>query len=100
MPYLVTGAPELPDLMNEIASVIPAKWRDVGIQLGLSTGTLDGIERENGSKPNSCLQSFEKVFTRWEQHHSKPYTWDTIIGALRAPAVCENALAEALSAKH
>ena len=100
MLYLMTGAPKLPDLMNEIASVIPAKWRGVGIQLGLSSSTLDGIEMENGSKPNSCLQSFEKVFTKWEQQHPKPYTWDTIIGVLRTAAVGENVLAETLSAKH
>eukprot|EP00731_Ephydatia_muelleri_P038958 Em1008g2a len=30
----------LKDLMNDIASKIPAKWRSVGIQLGLSSGTL------------------------------------------------------------
>ena len=86
--------------MNEIASVIPAKWRVVGIQLGLSAGTLDGIQSENGSMPNSCLMSFEKVFTEWKQQHPKPYTWDTIIGVLRTPSVGEIALAEALCTKH
>ena len=100
MSYLITGVPELPDLMNKIASAIPAKWRAVGIQLGLSTGTLDGIQSENGSKPNSCLQSFEKVFTEWKQQNAKPYTWDTIIGVLRTPSVDEIALAEALCTKH
>ena len=100
MSYLITGAPKLSDLINEIASAIPAKWRDVGIQLGLSTGTLDGIQSENGSKPDSCKASFEKVFTEWKQQHLKPYTWDTIIGILRTKSVGEIALAEDLCTKH
>ena len=100
MSYLITGAPELLDLMNEIASAIPAKWRDVGIQLGLSTGTLDGIQSENGSNPRACLRSFEKVLTEWKQQHPKPYTWDTIIGVLKTPSVGEIKLAEALCIKH
>ena len=100
MSYLITGDLELLDLMNKIVSAIPAKWRDVGIQLSLSPSTLDGTQSENGSNPRACLRSFEKVLTEWKQQHPKPYTWGTIIGILRTPSVGEIALAEALCIKH
>ena len=95
-----TGAPELRDLMNKIASVIPAKWRDVGIQLGLSPSTLDNIQSENGSQPHCNRLLFEKVFTEWDKHRPKPYTWNTIIEVLRTPAVGEATLADTLDYKH
>ena len=87
--------------MNDIASKIPAKWRSVGIQLGLPSGTLDSIEKNNAGKPQACLDSFEQVFFTWErQGPPSPYTWEAIIDVLRAPAVGEIALADELCHQH
>ena len=85
--------------MNDVASKIPAMWRVVGIQLVLSTGTLDSIQGENAGTPQSHLNSFEKVFSNWKAKPSKPYTWTTIIAVLKAPAVGQVALAEEIQAK-
>ena len=82
--------------MNDIASKIPAKWRSVGIQLGLPSGTLDSIQSNNAGKPQACLDSFEQVFSTWERQGPSPYTWDAIIDVLRTPAVGEIALADEL----
>eukprot|EP00731_Ephydatia_muelleri_P034169 Em0049g16a len=90
----------LKDLMNDIASKIPAKWRSVGIQLELPSGTLDSIEEKMAGKPRACLDSFEQVFTTWERQGPSPYTWNTIIEVLREPAVGEVALADELEVKH
>ena len=89
----------LKDLMNDVASKIPAKWRSVGIQLGLSSATLDSIQRENAIKPQACLDSFEQVFSTWEKRGPNPYTWEVIIGVLRTPAVGEVALADELDTR-
>ena len=86
--------------MNDVASVIPAKWRDVGIQLGLASGTLDSIQSENAGKPDMNLRSFENVFYIWKQRATHPYTWETIFDALRAASVGENHLVEELEAKY
>ena len=88
--------------MNEIASVIPAKWRDVGIQLGVSSGTLDDIQSQNAGKPPpmSAFHSFERVFLEWKQLAQSSYMWKTIITALRTPAVGEVQLANTLAMKH
>ena len=92
--------PKLEDLMNEIGAVIPSKWRDVGVQLGIAPGVLDGIQRQNAEKPRSCQVSFEQVFNEWKLQGSEtPYTWTHIIGILRRPAIGENDLAETLATK-
>ena len=87
-------------LMNDVAAVIPAKWRLVGVQLELSTGTLDSIQTENAGKPNGCIHSFEQVFTEWKRLGTRPHTWETIIDALRTQAVGEIALADEVLNKH
>ena len=92
--------PSLADLMNDVASVIPAQWRAVGIQLGLSADTLDSIQRENAGKPRVCLESFEQVLTIWKRSGPKPNTWNTIVDVLRTPAVGQSALAEELCAMY
>ena len=86
--------------MDDVASAIPAKWRAVGIQLELTSGTLDSIQHENAGKPQSDLHSFEAVFCIWKQLAKNPYTWKTIVDALNAPSVGENRLAEELEAKY
>eukprot|EP00731_Ephydatia_muelleri_P016091 Em0009g515a len=92
--------PKLEDLMNEIGAVIPSKWRDVGVQLGVAPGVLDGIQRQNAEKPRSCQVSFEQVFNEWRLQGSKTtYTWTHIISILRRPAIGENDLAETLATK-
>ena len=93
------ASPKLEDLMNDIASKIPAMWRVVGVQLGLSTWTLDGIQGETTGAPQSNLHSFEKVLNIWRQQKSKPYTWTTIITVLQTPTVGQVALAEEIQAK-
>ena len=86
--------------MNEIGAVIPAKWRDVGVQLGIDSGVLDGIQRQNAGMPRPCQTSFEHVFNEWRLQGSKtPYTWAHIIAILKRPAIGENVLAEDLAAK-
>ena len=85
--------PELPDLMNEVAAKIPGKWRDVGLQLGLDHGALDGIAAISPGDINHC---YSNVFTRWKSQNSQanPYTWSTVVQALEAEAVGEDRLAD------
>ena len=85
--------PELLDLMNEVAAKIPSKWRDVGLQLGLDQGVLEGITLISPGDTNLC---YSNVFTQWKNLNliTSPYTWSTIVQALQAPAVGEKRLAE------
>ena len=79
--------------MNEVAAKIPCKWRDIGLQLGIGQGVLDGIAATSLGNTNLC---YSNVFTQWKNQNSMthPYTWSTVVHALQAPAVGENRLAD------
>ena len=80
--------------MNEIAASIPSKWKDVGLQLGLDLGVLEGIRGE-------ASHCYMDVFTRWKNQNSTthPYTWSMIVQALYTPAVGEERLADKIKNK-
>lgn len=91
---------ELRDLMNKVGCLIPDKWKDIGIQLNISYHRLKDIQSEVAGLPNRNQQAFYKVFHYWKTKKTSPYTWETIIKALEAPAVGENRLANDLKVKH
>ena len=41
--------------METVASKIPAKWKRVGVSLGISMGVLDGIEKHRLADPLECF---------------------------------------------
>ena len=88
--------PELSDLMNEVASKVSAKWKEISIQLGL---TLNDQKYFMELTLGDSKQCFTFVFTVWRSRATKPYTWSTVIEALEAPAVDEKRLAQELRAK-
>ena len=96
----VHGAPSLHQLLNDVAEVIPAKWRPVGIQLKLSPDNLDNIQSEHGWKPNPNKHCFEQVFKEWRKKDPQSFSWTELIEALEKPAVAENDLANKLRNKH
>ena len=85
--------PELSDLMNKIAAEIPSKWMDMGLQLGVDHGVLQGIALISPGDTNHC---YSNVFTRWKNQHSAthPYTWFILVQALESRAVGEKRLAD------
>ena len=91
-PARLNSEPELSDLMNEIAAKIPGKWRDIGLQLELEPGVLDGIALISPGDINHC---YSNVFTRWKNLNSTthPYTWSTVVQALESETVAEKLLA-------
>ena len=88
--------PELSDLMNEVASKVPAKWKQISIQLDL---TPSDQECFMALSPNDPLQCFTFVFKVWKSRAIRPYTWSTVIKALESPAVDEMRLAQELRTK-
>ena len=88
------------DLMNDVAAVIPAEWKAVGIHLGLSSDILDGIQSQNAGKPKACQSSFEEVISVWKRLGPKPFTWRTIIDVLRTGTVGHTSLADKLESTY
>ena len=80
------------DLANHIAAIIPDKWKQVAIQLGLSMGEIKTIQRDG----DDCFDRFMAVFDHWQRSSCKLYDWKTIITALKSRSVNENKLADEL----
>ena len=89
--------PELPDLMNEVASKVSAKWKEISIQLGL---TLNDQECFADATGDNAMKCFALVFNAWKSRATRPYRWSTVIEVLNAPAVAEVRLAQELKAKY
>ena len=67
------------------------KWYDIGIQLNISTSTLDAIRQENHSDCGKCLQEMVK---HWLNRKFPQATFDALIDALTSEPVGEIILAE------
>ena len=85
--------PELLDLLDKVAAKASDKWKQVAIQLGIEHGQIHAIEIKKQRRPILC---FFEIFYVWRESKASPYTWGTIINALRAPAVEEQQLANEL----
>ena len=89
--------PELSDLMNEVASKVSSKWKEISIQLGL---TLNDQECFADATGDNAMKCFALVFNAWKSRATRPYKWSTMIEVLNAPAVAEVRLAQKLTAKY
>ena len=76
------------DLLNRVASRAMDKWEVLGLQLNIPPHQLRTIQK------GSPIMSFADVFDIWERKSDPPFTWATIVEALRSPIVNENSLAK------
>jgi hypothetical protein len=82
----VYGKPKLTQMLNWIVAEEPSVWNEVGTELNILPGRLNGIKMDLslGGKPSLM---FKEVLVLWERSHSKPYNWQTILDALASPSV-------------
>ena len=79
------------DFLNQVASKALNKWEEIGIQLGIKPHQLDAIKIVKLGDPMKC---YMEVFSLWENKAEHPFTWATIIDALKAPMVGKVRLAQ------
>ena len=84
--------PEYLDLLNKVATRVRHKWEEIGLQLSIESSHLKSIWITR----QDHVRCFADVFDVWQRNGSPPYTWATIIDALRAPIVGEVQLAHEL----
>ena len=65
----------------------------MAVQLELSEGDIKSIQEDE----NKVSNRFNAVMERWKQSLTKPFTWETLINALRSPSVNEIGLANELN---
>lgn len=79
-------------LANRVATVIPHKWREVAFQLGLRMCDIRAIEMDG----RTGFNSFMAVLSLCQDSLSEPFTWNTLVSALRSRSVGELCLADEL----
>ena len=94
-PRVLETEPQLREFENEIASRIPAKWKTVGIQLGLADNQLDQISTDTN---NDCRECFRRVFREWKSKNCER-SWSVLLRVLLTAAVDEGRLAEEIRQK-
>ena len=100
MPYSQLAGQQLSEknllnVMEELADV-RAKWYNIGLGLGLSVGTLDGIKADH-SNISDCLREALKT---WLKTNLPPPTWSKVLETLRTKTVDEARLAAHLEHKY
>ena len=77
--------------MNKVATKVPDKWLEIGIQLGLEAAQIRAIafqHREESSK------IFMDIFDYWKrQSGDQPKSWSTMVEVLKTQSVDEPTLA-------
>lgn len=97
--YIVIGIlnskPELNQLMNKIAVVIPDKWEDFGYELGIGRRDMQRIKCESYNTTNSTRTAYRELFSHWLSHAvvNGQCTWTAVLDALAAEQVGEETLA-------
>ena len=77
----------------------PSIWQDVGTELGVPNGVLEGFKMNLsfGGKPNLM---FKEALIYWgKKQKVKPYTWQTMLEALSSPIVGQHQLATKVADK-
>ena len=82
--------PKYSTLLNKVAALARDKWMKMGLQLDIP---MDQLNAMTATDPINC---YANIFNWWQRNGSPPYTWATIIDALKAPIVGEARLAHEL----
>ena len=90
---MITSTPSIDKLQRLVIAKIPNQWFAVGIQLGMSVPELDALRQEY---PHDVHTRFVHIVEKWRSRLDPPFTWNTLLDALRSDAVEEISLADTI----
>ena len=67
------------DINGYVTRKHAADWKEIGIELGLQSATLNIIERNN---PLKCEDSFQAMIDKWIESTTENITWRALEVAL------------------
>ena len=67
------------------------KWYYIGLELGISAGTLSAIKKNNNQDPDDCLTA---MLEYWLNNGTPKPSWAAVAKALKSPMVGYAQLAE------
>ena len=87
------GEPDIKSLMNWVVAKIPGLWYDVGIQLSIPIGILDGFKMDInlGGESKNC---FRQTLVYWCDNRPSPYRWSVLLSSLASPSIGQKKIAE------
>ncbi len=86
---------DLRPVLKELVTACAAEWENIGLELKLSSGTLDAMKGPQ-KPPKDCLRDMLK---KWLTTSPNP-SWQDLIEALKSPLVGQDALARELQSKY
>jgi hypothetical protein len=95
--YNNIGDLSINDLRDVLRAVWEArvKWFNIGLELGVSPGTLNAIKKNNSQDPDNCLTA---MLEYWLNNGEPKPSWAAVANALKSPIVGYAQLAEELHA--
>ena len=89
------GELSIDDLCDVLKTVWEArvKWYFIGLELGISPGTLKAIKKNNNQDPDECLTA---MLEYWLNNGKPKPSWAAVAKALKSPMVGNAELAEKL----
>ena len=87
------GIPDMKELGEKVTPRVHPKWYHIGVQLGLETATLNGIEL---CHPTDIKRRLNDVFNEWMCRCEVNATWMMLIEILRSESIGERQLANEL----
>ena len=87
-------APDIRNLIDEVAVEIPSKWKEMATGLGIDSTDIARIEQD--VPPSKFSLCFLAVFETWKKKSPYDYTWDTLLRALETEAVNGYSIAKAI----
>ena len=91
VPVSLESPPKIVDLLKQVAVKVSVKWRMLGHELGIEVHELDKLEH---LQQKDDVHRLERMFILWKNKAVPPYTWGTVIDALKSPLVEESSVAE------
>ena len=82
---VLKSMPELRDLSDLVTPDYAAKWKTIGLLLGLTQAQLDIIENDHG---RSAIKSCNEMWGKWLATHTDA-TWEKVLNSLEHRNVTE-----------
>ena len=84
--------PELIHLLEVVGVDLQARWRIVGLTLGLNQSTLDAIQQTYRGSVDSELECMTRVFSTWHDGATSEYSWKKLAEAMCSPLLNKQGL--------
>ena len=85
--------------MSIVGAEVRAKWRAIGLGLGVKEHDLDAIQENNKGGIDPAMSSMMQVFQKWRDGMTSEYSWKKLAEVLCSPLVDGRRILEEMHTK-